>query len=151
MTKQNVFIYDLAKQSIKKKLITSSKFLSNFALHSSGEHLLVSTYDKKALWFDLDSSEKPFRTFATHSKAVRQVQYSDSFGLFATCSDDGNIFVQHCKIDTETFSDPIITPLTVIHSHANSSEDLGVIDFRFLKGKHWMASVGSNEKIQIMA
>lgn len=54
MTKQNVFIYDLQKQSLSKKLITSSKHLSNLALHSSGEHLLVSSLDKKVLWFDLD-------------------------------------------------------------------------------------------------
>nr|NVI69929.1 putative ribosome biogenesis protein BOP1 homolog [Cucujiformia] len=55
-TQKHVRIYDLVKQLLIKKLITNSKWISSIAIHPNGDNLLVGTYDKKTLWFDLDLS-----------------------------------------------------------------------------------------------
>nr|NVI69900.1 putative ribosome biogenesis protein BOP1 homolog [Cucujiformia] len=53
-TQRHVRIYDLVKQTLIKKLITNSKWISTMAIHTGGDNLLVGTYDRKMLWFDLD-------------------------------------------------------------------------------------------------
>nr|NVI69947.1 putative ribosome biogenesis protein BOP1 homolog [Cucujiformia] len=53
-TQRHVRIYDLLKQTQIKKLLTNSKWISTMAIHPLGDNLLVGTYDRKVLWFDLD-------------------------------------------------------------------------------------------------
>nr|MBE5724373.1 putative ribosome biogenesis protein BOP1-like protein [Cucujiformia] len=53
-TQRHVRIYDLVKQNLVKKLMTNSKWISSMAIHPGGDNLLVATYDRKVLWFDLD-------------------------------------------------------------------------------------------------
>nr|NVI69894.1 putative ribosome biogenesis protein BOP1 homolog [Cucujiformia] len=53
-TQRHVRIYDLVKQTLIKKLTTNSKWISTMAVHPLGDNLLVGTYDRKTLWFDLD-------------------------------------------------------------------------------------------------
>nr|NVI69943.1 putative ribosome biogenesis protein BOP1 homolog [Cucujiformia] len=53
-TQRHVRIYDLVKQTLVKKLMTNSKWISTIAIHPGGDNLLVGTYDRKVLWFDLD-------------------------------------------------------------------------------------------------
>nr|MBE5724382.1 putative ribosome biogenesis protein BOP1-like protein [Cucujiformia] len=53
-TQRHVRIYDLVKQTLVKKLVTNSKWISTMAIHPGGDNLLVGTYDRKMLWFDLD-------------------------------------------------------------------------------------------------
>nr|NVI69945.1 putative ribosome biogenesis protein BOP1 homolog [Cucujiformia] len=53
-TQRHVRIYDLVKQTLMKKLLTNSKWISTMAIHPGGDNLLVGTYDRKMLWFDLD-------------------------------------------------------------------------------------------------
>nr|NVI69944.1 putative ribosome biogenesis protein BOP1 homolog [Cucujiformia] len=53
-TQRHIRIYDLVKQTLMKKLLTNSKWISTMAIHPGGDNLLVGTYDRKMLWFDLD-------------------------------------------------------------------------------------------------
>nr|NVI69920.1 putative ribosome biogenesis protein BOP1 homolog [Cucujiformia] len=53
-TQRHVRIYDLVKQTLVKKLTTNSKWISTMAIHPGGDNLLVGSYDRKMLWFDLD-------------------------------------------------------------------------------------------------
>nr|MBE5724357.1 putative ribosome biogenesis protein BOP1-like protein [Cucujiformia] len=53
-TQRHVRIYDLVKQNLIKKLMTNCKWISTMAIHPGGDNLLVGTYDRKVLWFDLD-------------------------------------------------------------------------------------------------
>nr|NVI69924.1 putative ribosome biogenesis protein BOP1 homolog [Cucujiformia] len=55
-TQRHVRIYDLVKQTLVKKLTTNSKWISTMAIHPGGDNLLVGSYDRKMLWFDLDLS-----------------------------------------------------------------------------------------------
>lgn len=65
------------------------------AIHPKGDNLLVSTYDKKMLWFDLDLSTKPYQTIRLHKNAVRSVAYHLRYPLFASSSDDQSVIVSH--------------------------------------------------------
>lgn len=94
-TQKNIRIYDLVKQELIKKLLTNSKWISDMAIHPKGDNLLVSTYDKKILWFDLDLSTKPYQTIRLHRNAVRSSAYHLRYPLFASASDDLSVIVSH--------------------------------------------------------
>lgn len=94
-TQQHVRIYDLVKQELIKKLMPSCKWISKIAIHPKGDNLLVSSYDKKMMWFDLDLSTKPYQTLKLHSSAVRSVAYHSRYPLFASGSDDRGVIVCH--------------------------------------------------------
>lgn len=94
-TQKNIRIYDLVKQELIKKLLSNSKWISDMAIHPKGDNLLVSTYDKKMLWFDLDLSTKPYQTIRLHKNAVRSSAYHTRYPLFASASDDQSVIVSH--------------------------------------------------------
>lgn len=94
-TQRHVRIYDLIKQEIVKKLLTNSKWISSIDVHPGGDNLIVGTYDRKILWFDLDLSTKPYQTLRLHGVAVRSVAYHKKYPLFASCSDDRSVVVAH--------------------------------------------------------
>lgn len=94
-TQRHVRIYDLVKQTLMKKLLTNSKWISKMAVHPGGDNLLVGTYDRKMLWFDLDLSSKPYQTLRLHGTAVRGVAYHKRYPLFASGSDDRSMIISH--------------------------------------------------------
>lgn len=94
-TQQHIRIYDLVKQELLKKLMPGCKWISSIAIHPKGDNLLVSTYDKKMMWFDLDLSTKPYQTLKLHASAVRSVAYHLRYPLFASGSDDRGVIVCH--------------------------------------------------------
>lgn len=61
-TQTCVRVYDLVRQELVKRLLSGVKWISCLAVHPSGDHLLVGSYDKKLCWFDLDLSSKPYKT-----------------------------------------------------------------------------------------
>lgn len=94
-TQRHIRIYDLVKQELVKKLISNCKWISSMAIHPKGDNLLVSSYDKKIMWFDLDLSTKPYQTLKLHQSAVRNVAYHLRYPLFASASDDRGVIVCH--------------------------------------------------------
>lgn len=94
-TQRHVRIYDLMKQMLIKKLLTNSKWISTMDIHPGGDNLLVATYDRKVLWFDLDLSTKPYQTLRMHGTAVRGVCFHKRYPLFVSGSDDRSIIVSH--------------------------------------------------------
>lgn len=94
-TQRHVRIYDLVNQGLIKKLLTNAKWISKMAVHPGGDNLLVGTYDRKMLWFDLDLSTKPYQTLRLHGTAVRGVAYHKRYPLFASGSDDRSLIVSH--------------------------------------------------------
>lgn len=94
-TQRHVRIYDLSKQQLIKKLMTNSKWISTIDIHPGGDNLLVGTYDRKLLWFDLDLSTKPYQTLRLHGTAIRGAAYHKRYPLFASSSDDRSVIVSH--------------------------------------------------------
>ena len=64
-TQTLVRIYDLFKKELVKKLISGAKWISSMVVHPSGDHIVIGTYDKRVIWFDLDLSNKPGRPCGT--------------------------------------------------------------------------------------
>ena len=55
-------MYDLVRQELVKRLLTGMKWISFMAVHPTGDHLLVSSHDKKLCWIDVELSSKPYKT-----------------------------------------------------------------------------------------
>lgn len=94
-TQRHIRIYDLMKQMLIKKLLTNSRWISSMAIHTGGDNLIVGTYDRKVLWFDMDLSTKPYQTLRLHGTAVRSVAFHKRYPLFASGSDDRSLIVCH--------------------------------------------------------
>lgn len=60
-----------------------------------GDNILVGTYDRKTLWFDLDLSTKPYQTLRLHGTGVRSVAFHKRYPLFASGADDRSLIVSH--------------------------------------------------------
>ena len=151
MTVSHIFVFDLQKQSVKKKLVSGCKYLSDMALHRTGDHLIVCSYDRQVLWFDLDSNEFPYKKMKIHNLAVRSVNFSSNLNLMSSCSDDGKIIVQYSKVDEEGFAYPSIVPLKALFGHKKSKQGLNVLDTKFMNNKYWLGSAGADGKVLIWA
>lgn len=66
-----------------------------YKFFSGGDNVLVATYDRKMLWFDLDLSTKPYQTLRLHGAGVRAVAFHKQYPLFASGSDDRGLIVSH--------------------------------------------------------
>jgi ribosome biogenesis protein ERB1 len=55
-------VYNLAKQELSKKLVTGVKWISSMDVHPGGDNVIIGSYDRRLCWFDLDLSNKPYKT-----------------------------------------------------------------------------------------
>lgn len=98
-----------------KKLLSNSQWISTMAIHPGklcfimdyihaiiivvnflgGDNVLVGTYDRKMLWFDLDFSKEPYQTLRLHGTGVRAVAFHKRYPLFASGADDRALIVSH--------------------------------------------------------
>ncbi|XP_073812684.1 ribosome biogenesis protein BOP1 homolog [Musca autumnalis] len=147
-TQHNVRIYDLVKQELIKKLLTNSKWISGMSIHPKGDNLLVSTYDKKILWFDLDLSTKPYQTMRLHKNAVRSVAFHLRYPLFASASDDQSVIVSHGMVYNDLLQNPLIVPLKKLQTH-EKVEEFGVLDVCWHPVQPWIFSTGADQTIRL--
>lgn len=147
-TQHNIRIYDLVKQELIKKLLTNSKWISGMSIHPKGDNLLVSTYDKKILWFDLDLSTKPYQTMRLHKNAVRSVAYHLRYPLFASASDDQSVIVSHGMVYNDLLQNPLIVPLKKLQTHEKRN-DFGVLDVNWHPVQPWVFSTGADATIRL--
>ncbi len=97
-TQQQVKLYHLLEQKLVKKLVSGCKWLSSIDIHVTGDHVIVGSYDRRLVWFDLDLSSAPFKTLKFHEKALRCVQFHRKYPLFASSSDDGTVHIFHATV-----------------------------------------------------
>ncbi|XP_017148323.1 ribosome biogenesis protein BOP1 homolog [Drosophila miranda] len=147
-TQHNIRIYDLVKQELIKKLLTNSKWISGMSIHPKGDNLLVSTYDKKMLWFDLDLSTKPYQTMRLHRNAVRSVAFHLRYPLFASGSDDQAVIVSHGMVYNDLLQNPLIVPLKKLQTH-EKREEFGVLDVNWHPVQPWVFSTGADCTIRL--
>lgn len=149
MTQTHVFLFELQKQAMKKKLISGSSSLTDMALHKTGDHLIVSTADSKVLWFDLDSGQFPYKKMKVHSGSVNSCAFSPAFQLFVSASSDGEIVLQHSMIDLESFGYPTITPIKVLINQFSGNKSIP--QARFFNTKYFLAAIGVDGQVMIWA
>jgi len=111
-------------------------------VHPNGEHVLVGSYDRRLVWFDLELSTFPFKTLRYHDRAIRQVAFHPRYPLMASASDDGSIHVFHSKV-LDDFSNPLIVPVKRLRGHV-PKDDLGVLAFAWHPVQPWLVSAAAD-------
>ncbi|CAL1687502.1 unnamed protein product [Lasius platythorax] len=147
-TQRNVRIYDLVKQEMVKKLLSNSQWISTMAIHPGGDNVLVATYDRKMLWFDLDLSTKPYQTLRLHGTGVRAVAFHKQYPLFASGADDRGLIVSHGMVYNDLLQNPLIVPLKRLCNH-ESYNDFGILDIMFHPIEPWVFSAGADSTIRM--
>lgn len=147
-TQRHVRVYDLLKQQMTKKLETFAKWISSIAIHPNGDNILVGTYDRKMLWFDLDLSTQPYKALRLHGTAVRGVAFHKRYPLFASASDDRSVIVSHGMVYNDLLKNPLIVPLKRLAYH-DSYDDFGVFDVVFHPTQPWVFSAGADKTIRL--
>ena len=142
-TQRYVRVFDLVQQALHKTLQPGVRWISSLDVHPGGEHLLVGSYDRRVLWFDLDLSERPYKTLRYHGRAVRAVAFSPRFPLFATAADDGAVHVYHATVYADLLKNPLLVPLKVLRGH-RVADALGVLDIHWHPTLPWLVSAGAD-------
>ncbi|GAB0094614.1 Ribosome biogenesis protein BOP1 homolog [Sergentomyia squamirostris] len=147
-TQKSIRLYDLVKQELMKKLMSNSNWISDMAIHPKGDNLIVSTYDKKILWFDLDLSTKPYQTMRLHKEAVRGVAFHRKYPLFASGGDDSSVIVSHGMVYNDLLQNPLIVPLKKLETHEKVN-DFGVFSVMWHPNQPWVFSTGGDKTIRL--
>ncbi|KAH7114455.1 ribosome biogenesis protein ERB1 [Dendryphion nanum] len=148
-TRNTIRSYDLVKQELVKIIQPGAKWISSFDVHPGGDNIIVSTYDKRLLWHDLDLSNKPYKTLRYHQEAIRAVAFHHGgLPLFADASDDGSLQIFHGKVVGDLMENATIVPLKVLRGHQVKSR-LGVMDVDWHPREPWCASAGADGTIRL--
>lgn len=143
-TQRTIRIYNLSTQVLLKTLQPGVKWISSMHIHkSSGNHLIVGSYDKRLAWFDLEMANRPYKILRYHQRAIRAVEYHDTYPLFMSVSDDGNAHILHSTIYNDLISNPLIVPLKVLRGHG-VKEGLGVLDATWHPFLPWLITAGAD-------
>ncbi|KAL6073145.1 Ribosome biogenesis protein 1 [Balamuthia mandrillaris] len=156
-TQRYVRVYDLLKQQLAKKLMPGVKWIASIEVHPKGDNILVSSYDRRLCWFDLDLSNKPYKVLRHHRRAVRQGCFHPAAGsrypLFASCSDDGFVYVFHGMVYDDLMQNPLIVPLkrlkAMTQQETAQNEGLGVLDCVFHPKQPWLFCAGADACVQL--
>ncbi|GMH50898.1 hypothetical protein TL16_g00894 [Triparma laevis f. inornata] len=145
-TQQYVKIYHLLKQTMVKKLLPNCKHLTSISIHSSGDHVICGTLDRKLIWFDLDLSAKPYKTLRYHTKAIRAASFHKSHPLMASCSDDGDVHVFHARVYDDLMRNPLIVPVKILKGHEVVGR-LGGLGLVWCRRLPWLITCGADGRI----
>lgn len=149
-TMHHVRIYNLAVQQMVKSLKPGVSWISSIDVHPSGDHVLVTSYDKRLCWFDLDLSTKPYKTIRNHDKAVRVAKYHPRLPLFADASDDGSCHVFHGTVYDDFNKNALIVPLKKLERCSKIVDSLGVLDIAWHPRLAWLFTSGGDGSINLL-
>ncbi|XP_058065929.1 ribosome biogenesis protein BOP1 homolog [Anopheles bellator] len=147
-TQRHVRVYDLVKQELLKKLFPGCKWISSMAIHPKGDNLVIGTYEKKLMWFDLDLSTKPYQQLRLHNSAVRNVAFHLRYPLFASAGDDRSVIVSHGMVYNDLLQNPLIVPLRRLEHH-DRVNDFAVFDVVFHPTQPWLFSSGADHTVRL--
>lgn len=148
-TMHHVRVYNLALQQAIKTLKPGVRWISSIEVHSSGDHLLVCSYDKRMCWFDLDLSIRPYKTIRNHDKALRAAKYHPRLPLFADAADDGSSHVFHGTVYDDLNRNALIVPLKKLEGFHTITDSLGVLDVAWHPRLPWLFSSGADRHIHL--
>ena len=140
----HVRVYHLVQQRLVKRLVSGCRWISSMDIHhSSGDHLIVGSLDRRVVWFDLDLGTAPYKTLKYHEKAVRAVQYHRRYPLMVSVADDGAIHVFHSMVYSDLMRNPLVVPVKILRGHTVSNR-LGVLATAFHPTQPWLFSGGAD-------
>lgn len=150
-TMRSVRIYDLQKQAQVKQLISGAKWISSVTVHPTGDHVVVGSYDRRVVWWDLDFASKPYKTLQYHDKAVRcAVFHPGKFPLLAACSDDATVSILHAKVFSDLMQSPMIVPVKRLRDHM-VNQGFGVLACAWHPHQPWLFTAGSDGRAYLWA
>ena len=149
-SQRSVRVYDLVREELVIKLEAGVRWISSLAIHPSGDHVLLGSYDHRVVWFDTELSAKPYRTLKYHAKAVRKAAFhTGGHPLMATASDDGTVHVFHARVFNDYAQNPLIVPVKILRAHAVTGDDLGCLDVVFHPHQPWLFTAGADGAIKL--
>ena len=146
LSQRYVRIYNLLKQTMVRKLICSVKWASSMAIHPKGDNIIVGSYDKIIVWFDMDLSVKPYKSLQQHKGAIRDVCFHPRYPLYASCSDDCSTVVSHGMVYNDLVKNPLVVPVKVLKGHQSSAK-YGVLCNVFHPLQPWIFTGGADGDI----
>lgn len=149
-TTQHVRIYNLALQQMVKTLKPGVTWISSIDVHPSGDHVLVTSYDKRLCWFDLDLSIRPYKIVRNHDKAVRIAKYHPRLPLFADGADDGSSHVFHGMVYDDLNKNALIVPVKKLEKCSVQVDSLGVLDIAWHPRLPWLFTSGADRTIKLL-
>ncbi|CAH0726848.1 unnamed protein product, partial [Brenthis ino] len=149
-TQRVVRVYDLVKQELTRKLQTGAQWISAMAVHPAGDNLLVASYDRKLIWFDLELSARPYQTLRLHGGAVRAVAFHRRYPLFASAGDDKYLVVSHGMVYNDLLQNPLLVPLKQLPAPAPRGE-LCVLDVRWHPAQPWLLAAAADHTLRLYA
>ncbi|CAK8986572.1 unnamed protein product [Durusdinium trenchii] len=150
-TMRSVRIYDLQKQAQVKQLISGAKWISSVTVHPTGDHVVVGSYDRRVVWWDLDFASKPYKTLQYHDKAVRCATFHPGkFPLLAACSDDATVSILHAKVFSDLMQSPMIVPVKRLRDHM-VNQGFGVLSCAWHPHQPWLFTAGADGRAYLWA
>jgi WD40 repeat protein len=149
-TQRQIRTYSLLTQKSAKTLRCPTKWVSSFAVHPRGEHVVIGGYDRKVSWFDFEQAGQPYKTLRYHRRGVRAVAFHKRYPLFVTGSDDGCLHVMHATVYDDMVTDPLIVPVKIINAHI-PVEDVGVLSAVFHPNQPWVFSAAADKTIRLFS
>merc|ERR1712032_51535 len=151
-SQQHVRVYNLVSKILVKSLRPSCRYISSMDVHPSGDHVVIGSFDRRLLWFDLDLGRTPYKTFKYHERAIRSVRFHKRYPLIASSSDDGTVHVFHCMVYSDLMRNPLIVPVKILKEYDNieNKSDLnksGVLDIVFHPTQPWLFAARTDGKI----
>jgi len=143
-----VYLYDLQRQCLVKKLVAGGNSVTCVAAHAGGDNVIVGGSDGKLQWFDMDLSNMPYKVMASHANGVRAVAFHKKYPLFATASDDATVHVLHGAVSADLNQNALIVPLKILRAHTPRDVE-GVIDCVFHPTQPWLFSAGADNTIAL--
>jgi ribosome biogenesis protein ERB1 len=105
--------------------VSNLNTITHLAIHKGGNDILAGSKDGKVAWFQLELSDKAYKTLDYHGDKMRSISFHNSFPLFYSCSRNGKLLVYHANVKEDTIQDPIIVPLKVLKpTHTNNSSKI---------------------------
>ncbi|XP_039757078.1 ribosome biogenesis protein BOP1 homolog [Pararge aegeria] len=149
-TQRVVRVYDLVKQELVRKLQTGAQWISGLAVHPAGDNLLVSSYDRKLVWFDLELSARPYQTLRLHGGAVRALAFHRRYPLFASAGDDPYLVVSHGMVYNDLLQNPLLVPLKQLAGPERRAE-LCVLGLRWHPAQPWLLAAAADHTLRLYA
>merc|ERR1712136_417490 len=117
----NQCIIHALQQQPLKHLVSGAKWISSVSVHPGGDHVVVGSYDRRVVWFDLDFGSTPYKTLQYHDRAVRNATFHPKkYPLLAVASDDATVSILHAKVFSDLMQNPMIVPVKRLRGHAES-------------------------------
>jgi len=146
LTQRYIRVYNLVKQVLVRKLQTGVRWASCMAIHPKGDNIIVGSYDKTLVWFDMDLSTRPYKSLQQHTKAIRGVAFHPRYPLYATASDDNSVIITHSMVYDDLMKNPLIVPVKVLRAHAKTA-NYGILGTVFHPYQPWVVSAGADSAL----